>query len=126
MKISELYGYVYLVESRGRFKIGQSKHPFKRLKSLTTGSPDSMRIVHSFRSLLYKFIEQQLHMKFASKRIRGEWFLLEPADVDYIKSLDGLGDSPDEREARETSNRQWDQGRVLREAKVVTPGEMVS
>jgi len=32
-------------------------------------------------------LEKELHNRFAGKRYRGEWFVLEKEDVSYLKSL---------------------------------------
>jgi len=32
-------------------------------------------------------IEKTLHWRFRSKRIRGEWFNLDKADIEYIRRL---------------------------------------
>jgi hypothetical protein len=32
-------------------------------------------------------LEKYLHEKFSGKRVNGEWFALDPDDVDYMKGL---------------------------------------
>jgi hypothetical protein len=32
-------------------------------------------------------LERMLHARFADKRVDGEWFILTPEDVEYIKGL---------------------------------------
>ncbi len=73
--------HVYLLESGERFKIGYTKNIKKRLRQLRTGSPFDIRLVHSLEAEQPQALEKQFHDRFAKKRIRGEWFRLDAADV---------------------------------------------
>jgi prophage antirepressor-like protein len=66
---------------RGFYKIGKSKDPKIRETTLQAEVP-TIELLHVIES----DIENYLHKKFDSKRLRGEWFDLSKADVDYIKS----------------------------------------
>lgn len=101
---NSLYGYIYLLESNGLYKIGYSHEPRARLTRLQTGSPCPIRLVHTIRTVHYKAVEQQLHNEFAEKRVHREWFALDGPDVERIKRLDAYGRTPEENAAIEASN----------------------
>jgi hypothetical protein len=65
------------------YKIGFSKTPEKRLKSLQTGHPTklSLHYVKEIPDTQVKNIEKQIHKAITYKRTKGEWFniLLEDA-----------------------------------------------
>lgn len=99
-----LYGYIYLLESNGLFKIGYSHKPKARLTRLQTGSPCPIRLVHTIRTAHYKAVEQQLHNEFAEKRVHLEWFALDGEDIERIKRLDAYGRTPEENAATEAND----------------------
>ncbi len=66
---------------RGYYKIGKSKDPKIREATLQAQVP-TIELLH----VIERDIETYLHKKFNVKRIRGEWFNLSKADVNYIKS----------------------------------------
>lgn len=90
-------GYVYVIECAGRYKIGYSTTPRKRLAKLRKASPVPMRMVHKLRTPIFREIEQQLHARFYQKRLNGEWFCLDEDDLDYIRGLDSIGISAEIR-----------------------------
>lgn len=76
--------YVYLARaSNGAHKIGWSRCPTERMKSL----PSQAVLVHQVQTEHATCVEGHLHRCFEDKRISGEWFDLEDADVAYILSL---------------------------------------
>jgi len=58
----------YLMESNGKYKIGKSKNPIKRLKTLGTGNPDIKLIG------VCNIPEKTLQYKYRDYRFKGEWF----------------------------------------------------
>ena len=83
-------GFVYLLMStdsdgeKELFKIGITKSSVeKRLKSLTTGNPNKITIIHTYYSKKYKEIEKWLHSKFSLNKTNSEneWFCLKNDDV---------------------------------------------
>lgn len=81
-------GYVYLLfGGDGRFKIGKSIDPAKRLAQFQIGSPDTVRFEVVIATGRMSELESNLHAQFKDKRIRGEWFMLSDEDVNFIKSL---------------------------------------
>lgn len=91
------FGFVYLIDSGEYYKIGASLNPEKRLRQLKTGSSRPLKMIHWLYSSRYREVEKKLHDRFASKRVSGEWFNLCGYDVEYIKSLNYLGNSPREQ-----------------------------
>jgi hypothetical protein len=80
------YTYMMLNERNGYIKIGISNNPSYRENTLQSQEPEV--------KLLWKSkidIEAQLHYKFRDKRIRGEWFNLEPEDIKWI--IDNCSDT---------------------------------
>lgn len=69
-------GTIYLVEGGGRFKVGITKatKPHARLRSLQTGSPVQLRIVHSAFVQDSAAAESLAHGLLARFRLHGEWF----------------------------------------------------
>lgn len=82
-KIGIVY-FVHLGDDLSHFKIGYTYDMNTRLADLQVGNWE--------RVLLYKFVysirpnelETSLHVHFADKRIRGEWFGLTTSEVDQI------------------------------------------
>lgn len=69
---------VYLIGSKGReeVKIGISVNPEERLRGLQTSYPYKLEILACISGGKSK--EQELHTKFKSYCLRGEWFKLTP------------------------------------------------
>lgn len=83
-------GYVYLIEAkvdntRSIYKIGRSIKPIKRMADLQTISPIPLSLLCELDSQNMQKLEQELHKKYVSKRLHGEWFLLSSEDVEEIK-----------------------------------------
>lgn len=77
---------VYLIQSGPLYKIGVSVNPKSRLMSLSTASPNPLRLVWSKKYDDAYAVEKELHDQFNSKRINGEWFRLDEKDVETIKA----------------------------------------
>jgi len=71
-------GYVYLLAEMGndlRYKIGFTKNCVKkRLKQLSTGNSNEVRIIYTYKSPNYKKIEHMMHLHFHKERMHLEWF----------------------------------------------------
>lgn len=81
-------GYVYLIESsHGVYKIGLSRDPQNRIATFGILLPFPVEFVCLIQTDDMRALETQLHTRYADKRINGEWFALDTADVEYIKSL---------------------------------------
>lgn len=67
----------------GPIKIGfTATTPESRLKGLTTGSPQKLRIVGAINSN----VEKELHRKFRSVRVHGEWFRATSELTSFIRT----------------------------------------
>ena len=76
--------FIYLVldERTGCIKIGRSKTPSARERTLQSENPaHHMLFVHPGDADL----EGQLHRQFAEYQVRGEWFRLSEAQIESIK-----------------------------------------
>ncbi len=81
-------GYVYLLQSpTGYYKIGRTKNPSNRIKTFSVKLPFEVEFIVIIATSDMVQLETELHHKYASKRIDGEWFELAPADVAYMKGL---------------------------------------
>jgi len=79
-------GFVYIAECGGRYKIGYSKEPVKRIAGLQTGNPELVKLVGTIPGTPAR--EDELHRAFRAKHIRGEWFSLTESDVQAILAVD--------------------------------------
>jgi hypothetical protein len=82
-------GYIYLMKDNrnGLIKIGYSKYPEFREKTLQSEVPDIEMIYYNFGRMK---LEKELHKSYNHKRIRGEWFDLNNNDIEQIKvHIDG-------------------------------------
>jgi predicted GIY-YIG superfamily endonuclease len=68
--------YVYLIQSLedGRYKIGVSKHPIRRLCALQTGNSSELKLVETYQSELAHQIERILQKRYSYLKKKGEWF----------------------------------------------------
>lgn len=80
-------GWLYLIKGRDAYKIGIAINPEARLSKLQTSTHDKLELVHKTKVDDMREVELSLHQKYASKRIRGEWFKLSDEDVKSICAL---------------------------------------
>lgn len=81
-------GYVYLLKNmEGTYKIGKAKNPEDRLKTFTVKLPFRVEYTCIIPSHDMAELERDLHDLFKHKRVNGEWFNLDPDDVEFIKGL---------------------------------------
>ena len=76
--------FVYLVldERTGHVKIGRSKTPSARERTLQSENPDHRML---FRYPADAALELELHHQFAEYRVRGEWFKLSAQHIESIR-----------------------------------------
>lgn len=68
-------GYVYFFQDSAlRVKIGQTKDPRRRLRSLSSGIGHRLTIIGVMPSDDAPMEEAQVHRRFAEHRLVGEWF----------------------------------------------------
>ena len=79
-------GYVYLLRSGRRYKIGKSTDPSRRFREVRLELPDETNQVHTIPTDDPSGIESYWHQRFAEKRIRNtEFFSLTAEDVRAFK-----------------------------------------
>jgi len=79
---------LYLFKAGPFFKIGFSRDVKARLRTIASNCPLPVELVCSLpEGLSSKETERRLHKRFRTKRVRGEWFRLDPEDVEFIKGL---------------------------------------
>ena len=78
-------GFVYLLESGGRYKIGMAVDVEARIKTISQDAACPVVLVHKIPAANKRGTEAYFHAHFAEKRLHGEWFALDPADVEYVK-----------------------------------------
>lgn len=83
IEIKPFVDYVYLMINiqSGHFKIGQSKKPVFREKTLQAQEPE-IALLKIWE--VDKAAEKILHKKYIQKRVRGEWFKLDFKDIYYF------------------------------------------
>ena len=79
-------GFVYVMQNRrnGFFKIGFSKKPSFREKTLQSEEPE-VEMIFAYKGTIE--LEKKIHDKYSRKRIRGEWFSLNEEDLESIKLM---------------------------------------
>lgn len=91
-------GFIYIIESQGRYKIGKAKRAENRLKAARTWLPD-MTLVGFKPFWGVSHHERELHAGFARYWYAREWFDFEGDDDVRDLLLDGFtafsDDSPD-------------------------------
>lgn len=80
-------GFVYLLYDGELYKIGMTSSPDKRLQQLQYQDGREYTMVVSIPTPDHRGLEAQLHKKFKSKRVKGEWFNLDPDDIAWIAAL---------------------------------------
>lgn len=65
---------VYFITDGQYVKIGQTDNIEKRMKSLQTGNPKKLSLIHVIPTDEPNLIEWGLHKRYEKQRVRGEWF----------------------------------------------------
>jgi len=74
---------VYLIKTDDRYKIGYTRRSVEtRIKEFKTGNSNDFKIISVFESKWATKIEANLHNRFKSSNLGGEWFNLSP-DIDF-------------------------------------------
>lgn len=75
------HGFVYLIQSGKRYKIGATNDLGTRSKAIGVQMPDPIKTVHFIRTDDPFGIEAYWHNRFKLKRTNGEWYDLAREDV---------------------------------------------
>lgn len=78
-------GFVYLMKSGRRYKIGHTNSVGARERQLAIQIPIPPRTIHRIETDDPTGVETCWHKRFAAKRGKGEWFDLSPEDVEAFK-----------------------------------------
>jgi hypothetical protein len=74
-------GYVYLLKSGKRYKLGFTKELERRFAELSHQTAEPIKVVHAFRTDDPSGIEAYWKNRFREKRVHNEWFNLSARDV---------------------------------------------
>ncbi len=83
-KLQAPYGYVYIIqdiEVSGRYKIGHTTNPKRRMLNFGVRLPFAIKLVHIILTDDAARLEHCLHQRFSDCRRGGEWFELNDAQV---------------------------------------------
>jgi len=80
-------GYVYLLSGGPYHKIGCAQDVDRHITQIQPKAPFVLNLVCSIPADDMYELESTLHGQFADSRTNGEWFILTPKDVEYIKGL---------------------------------------
>lgn len=81
-----MIGYVYAIECEGMVKIGFSVCPYHRFTTIQTFSPFECRLVGIMAGDFRR--EAELHRRFSSQRVRGEWFRHDGEVAEFVASME--------------------------------------
>lgn len=90
-------GYIYLISDGTYTKIGKTSGcPLKRLRSLQTGNPNKLTLLHVIAcSSPIEIVERRLHdmlWQHRVHRMRGEWFYLSSDYLEWLSSMNTCSD----------------------------------
>ena len=76
-------GLVYLLfdAAANCHKLGCTRRPAARFVRLQTLTPHPLQVTHCIETADITAVERYFHLRFASRRLRGEWFALTVEDV---------------------------------------------
>lgn len=92
--------FIYVTKADFGYKIGMTTRPKKRPLQVAGNCPIKLEVVVLLEVDDMRKAESQLHLHFASKHLRGEWFALTEEDIAFVrgypKSFDSLPQSDDD------------------------------
>lgn len=79
--------YIYVTKSDFGYKIGRTTRPELRPLQVAGNMPIKLEVIAVIEVEDSTEWERRLHWHFEDKRLRGEWFSLDPSDVELIKGI---------------------------------------
>lgn len=79
-------GFVYVIRSDHGYKTGKTKNMKNRTRLFEVKLPFPIEIAHYAWFEDYSQAERSLHLQYHAERLEGEWFALNAADLDHIKT----------------------------------------
>lgn len=83
-------GYVYLIEAGGYYKIGLSRNPESRADQIDSVLPFEGELLHTIQTGNMLSAENELHERYAHRKVRNEWFDLEQREVEEILDINRI------------------------------------
>lgn len=84
-------GYVYVLGTPdGYYKIGLSRVLLRRVADIRLQLPYQVELIHLIATQNMGAAERDLHQRFASCRMNGEWFKLSAEDLEWLKRQERL------------------------------------
>lgn len=77
-------GHIYVLQSEYGYKIGKTVNLKDRVRLFGVKLPFQFELVVTGLVENYSKVEAELHQQYSHKRLEGEWFSLDPEDVDQI------------------------------------------
>ena len=79
--------YLYLISDldKKNIKIGVTENVKQRLRNLQVSNPSILTVLFNIKDMAY--LEYEIHKKFKSYQIKGEWFKYDELIINYFKSL---------------------------------------
>ena len=105
----KMYGYVYVVEFDGHYKIGSSINPQRRAQEVARFYKEPNLVIGE-RVPNFREIELVVHKMFETKRERGEWFRLDADDLVTIKRFLESKKGDDDKPEESVENKLWISG----------------
>jgi Meiotically Up-regulated Gene 113 (MUG113) protein len=82
----KVWGYVYIVNCNGIYKIGYTMDSVaSRVSNIQMSNPNKVRLVCSIPSQTASTLERELHQRFRDRRVRGEWYQLTRRQVEALQ-----------------------------------------
>jgi hypothetical protein len=80
-------GWIYLIASGSLVKIGRSREVEKRRRAIACDQPGGAELIAQFHTEAVTSIEMRLHARFAHRHVRGEWFDLSAAELEWLTGI---------------------------------------
>lgn len=77
--------YLFQEDFAGLIKIGIAKNPLQRMAALQTSCPQTITMLAQVNDDDAKIREAELHVRYAKKHVRREWFRLTENDIEAIR-----------------------------------------